>query len=618
MLRNILRETVFMRLCIAFSLGILAYEFSYEYLHLLLVGALIICLLILCVLYYQKINLYNYTYTKKNGSLVFSILFLFGYLLSYVQDSRNNIDYLNIQNLNSYELIISDAGKLKKNKCIHEANILIDNRSVSKVLLSIQSKNNVFNIGDSIIIKAELLAIDSKKYPYVFNYKEYLSKKRIHHQFIIDSNDIISYKQNTRFNIWQFTHQIKQKLMNTLRFNIKNDESYEMATALLLGERADIDSEIMSNYSKTGTIHIISVSGLHVGIIYIVLLHVINFLPVIRKLIIKTSLIILLIWMYACLTGLPASVIRSALMISFLCIGKAINNRTNPMNHIAASALLIITINTNYLFDIGFQLSYLAVIGIVYLQKPIYNLYLPKTYIDKYIWLTFSVSIAAQLFTLPLCLYYFHQFPNYFLFANLLAIPLSSIALYAAIANLVFAHIPYLNKLCEWLITNSIQYLNKFLEYIANLPGSVTEFEIWSSFDCICFACILLCLILLMKEKITQFLAYALFCLIIFSASEIYKFNKHNHAHLWLIRNPPYQNTYSIELGDTIWHIIPKSKNLIIEQNIFKNWANLKHKKHQALYVNGSCYSILFKNKIYSNFDTIRNVQNTHYERICM
>lgn len=618
MLRNILRETVFMRLCIVFSLGIISYEYTYQYLHLKLVFIVLLSLLTLGLLYYRNINLYNYTYTKRNGSLVFSIILLFAYLLCYVQDSRNNIDYLAVQHINEYELIISDAGKLKKNRCTHEATIIVNNNIISKVLLTINSKQGVYSIGDTLVLKAILLAIDTKKHPSAFDYKEYLSKKRIHHQFIIDSTAIIAYKKNTQFNVWQFTHALKARLINTLRSNINDEESFEMATALLLGERADIDADVMANYSKTGTIHIISVSGLHVGIIYIVLLKLINILPLLKKLFIKTSLIITLIWIYACLTGLPASVIRSALMISFLCIGKAINNRTNPMNHIAASALFILTYNTNYLFDVGFQLSYLAVIGIVYLQKPIYNLYLPKTVVDKYIWLTFSVSIAAQLFTLPLCIYYFHQFPNYFLIANLLAIPLSSIALYAAISNLIFANIPYLNKLCEWVITYSIQYLNRYLEHIANLPGAVTEIELWTMFECICFACTLMCLLLLLKEKLKVFLGYSLFCMLVLSLYEIYIFNKHNHAHLWIIHNPPYQNTMSIELSKSILHFIPKSKNTKLEEKILKNWAAVKKKKQHTIHLKESSYSIFIKNKIYKNTDTAINAQTPHYERICM
>ncbi len=617
MLRNLLRETIFMRLVIVFCLGIITYEYSYTYLPLYILLSIIIGLFVILGIYRFYINAYNFTFHKLNGSIVFTCIFTFAYLFSYFQDARNNSNYLNIQNNTHFIVEINNAGKKKKNKYIYEALILNQSRTVGKVQLTIKSKDLPYAVHDKLSITGKLLAIESIKHPGEFNYKNYLINKRIHHQLIVDSVDVKLIEQTQKLSILKISYAIRNRLLEILRGNIKDDDSYEMAAALLLGERADIDQEIMKSYTDTGTIHIISVSGLHVGIIFLVLQYLFKIIPFVKNEMIKTISIILLIWLYACLTGLPASVIRSALMISFLSIGKAINIKSNPINHIAASALLILCIDTYYLFDIGFQLSYLAVIGIVYLQKPLSNLYVPKYKIDKYIWLTFSVSIAAQLFTLPFCMYYFHQFPNYFLLANLLAIPLSSIALYASIANLVFASVPYLNTLCEWVVTYSIQYLNMYLGSIASLPGAVLKFSVWSFIDCLMLSQLLFFMVLLLREKIKQSLKYVFITLICYTIQEIYSFNTHNHVHIWKF-NSNYNFNYAIETNDSILIFLPESKNEYLKIRTVQNWNSISLKKQEVLTIKNKLYFIDINTQKLSNNKEPDSYEPVAYERICL
>lgn len=617
MLRNLMRETIFMRICIVFCLGIITYEYTFSLIPLYLLSCILTGLIVTLVLYRYYINAYNFTFSKLNGSIVFTCIFTFSYLFSYFQDSRNNINYLNIQNNTQFIVEINNAGKKKKNKYIYEAKILNHSKTVGKIQLTIKSKNSSYNLHDILSIKGKLLAIESIQHPGEFNYKNYLINKRIHHQLIVDSADVKRLARSKNFSVLDISYTLRDRLLAILRGNIKDENSYEMAAALLLGERTDIDQEIMKSYTDTGTIHIISVSGLHVGIIFLVLQYIFKIIPLVKNEIIKTISIILLIWLYACLTGLPASVIRSALMISFLSIGKAINIKSNPINHIAASALLILCIDTYYLFDIGFQLSYLAVIGIVYLQKPISNLYVPKNKIDEYIWITFSVSIAAQLCTLPFCMYYFHQFPNYFLLANLLAIPLSSIALYAAIANLVFASVPYLNTVCEYIVTYSIQYLNNYLGVIAKLPGAVLNFSKWSFIDCLTLALIIFFILLLWRENIKQSFKYVFVTLICYSLHLIYNFNKHNHAHVWKF-NIAYTFNYTIETNDSLLMLIRSAKNNDQLNKTIQNWNNINVKKKAITSLKNNVYYIEINKQtlsIINDFDTYEPIA---YERICL
>ncbi len=614
-LRNTLRETIFMRLCICFCLGIIAYRFLNTYLTLNILLLCLALLLVLFIYYKAKINAYHYTFQKENGLIVYFSIALFAFVLSYFQDQRNNVLYFKSIGSKSFTLVVENEGKIKKNKITHEVVIVHNHRVLNRALISIKNKKTRFQPGDTLTVIANLLPIESKKHPAEFDYKNYLINKGIYHQIIIDSLDITSCKHQQQQSFSTIITRIRKQLIETLANTIKNTDSYEMATALLLGERADIDKATMKSYSDTGTIHIISVSGLHVGIIYFVFSYALNLLRIFNNKYVKTIVIIVFIWLYACITGLPSSVIRSALMISFLCIGKAINSKTNTMNHIAASAFLILCIDTNYLFDIGFQLSYLAVIGIVYLQKPIYDLYQARTIIDKYIWLTFSVSIAAQLFTLPLCMYYFHQFPNYFLLANLLAIPLSSIALYASIACLLFSKIPYLNLVCDWVVNTSITILNSFLQFMSNLPGAVYHSNPWSAYDALFCALFICFLMLWLIEKIRPAVIILLSCCIVYIS--MLMLQKHHHQHLWKYYNQG-QITYSIETKDSTIHFISTHMK-DYELNRFKqNCDQFYTNKQVYKLVEAKQFSIYVNTKIFSDSTRHNAFQAVHYERICL
>jgi competence protein ComEC len=207
----------------------------------------------------------------------------------------------------------------------------------------------------------------------------------------------------------------------------------------------------------------------------------------------KSVILISFVCLYAYITGLSPSVCRSAVMISFSIIGKQINHQSNPFNLIAGSAFFLLIIDPAYLFDIGFQLSYLAVLGIIYFYDAIYRLcYFENKFADQ-IWMLIAVSIAAQLSTLAISLYYFHQFPNYFLLANLLAIPLSSIALYLGIALLALNPIPFIAKYIGLVLSKCIALMGYILHKISILPYALSYYyHIDSAAACLLMA-LLLC-----------------------------------------------------------------------------------------------------------------------------
>lgn len=618
MLRNILRETVCMRLIIAFIIGILAYEILHEYINGYIIIITLSILILLSFIYISKfINRYNFTFKIYNGIIVFSICTLFGFSISFIQDDRNFKVYNGLLNETKHTLKITNQGKLTSKNCIYEIEIQANKKIVVNSILYIEDSVLRYNIGDILKINSKLIPIDFINHPNQFNYKSYLARKHIYHKFQIKPTDILSTYNQKEFNFNSFCNSQRNKLLSILRKNIHDENSYEMSAALLLGERTDLDPDLLKSYSDTGTIHIISVSGLHVGIIFLVLQYLFRRVPFLKSSLTNCIAILVCIWFYASLTGLPASVIRSALMISFSSVGKLMSSRSNSINHVAGSALAILTFNTNYLFDIGFQLSYLAVLGIMYLQKPISELYYPSNFLMNYIWETTSVSIAAQLFTLPLCWFYFHQFPNYFLLANLIAIPLSSIALYACIANVVFAFIPYLNLLSEIVLVYSIKCMNIYLIWLSKIPFAVTKMYRIGIVEVILFSLFLFFFLLYWKEEIKLSMKYALICLIYLSTYRIINRNLHLHQHLWLI--PQHKNMLIVIEDEYEMHHFysNKTKQLSIQKQL-KLWSTYIDKPNRISIVNQARFNLeIDSNTYFSNKFDLNHLGN-NYKRICL
>jgi competence protein ComEC len=268
--------------------------------------------------------------------------------------------------------------------------------------------------------------------------------------------------------------ELRGKILNIYsKYGIRGNE-YGVLSAMTLGDREELDKQIVKDYAAIGVIHIIVVAGLHLGIVFLGLNFFLGFLNrTAKSLLLKDFLLITLIWAYALITGLAPSICRAATMLSFFIVGKMFSKSTNTYNLLAASAFLLLCINPYMLLNIGFQLSYAAVFGIVYLHPKIYHLYDSDYWLIRKAWLITSISIAAQVFTLPLSLLYFHQFPNYFLLANLFVIPLTTGIIWMAIGLLITSYFPYVAFPIAWLLNKMIHSLNWIVDTIHQLPNAL-------------------------------------------------------------------------------------------------------------------------------------------------
>lgn len=239
--------------------------------------------------------------------------------------------------------------------------------------------------------------------------------------------------------------------------------------ALILGQKKDINKQLYSDYAAAGAIHILAVSGLHVGIIYFILIALLRPLKYLFKYELVISIIIVIsLWGFAFLTGLSPSVIRAVTMFSFFAFAKAINRETNTINTLFLSYFTLLIINPLWLFHIGFQLSYLAVLSILWLYPLFNKVYCPKNYFARKIWDIFTLTLAAQIGIFPLSIYYFHQFPGLFFMTNLIILPFLGVLLGGGIILIILS---VFNVLPEWFALTYnylIKFMNSCIHVIAN------------------------------------------------------------------------------------------------------------------------------------------------------
>lgn len=367
-------------------------------------------------------------------------------------------------------------------------------RTKGKVIayLAKDSLANNLSYGDLLITANKFDTLRPPPNPKQFNLKAFLANKQIYHQAFLDPEDWEYTGINKGSYFFYSIYQVRHKLLDWLRAALTRKDEKAVAFALLAGYKEAIDPELRQSYSSTGAMHVLAVSGLHVGIIYLMLNMALSFLtPLPSGNYIKMALIIIILWLYACLTGLPPSVIRASTMFTFVAIGANLQRVTNVYGSILTSLFLLLFINPFLITQVGFQLSYAAVIGIVFLQPKIYNLLPQSRYwlIDQ-IWAITAVSIAAQLSTFPLTLFYFNQFPTYFMVSNLVVIPAAFLIVPTGFIFFIVKGLgwQFITSLGNWLGTaldHLLYSLNFLIKSVQNLPFSlideifITASEFW-------------------------------------------------------------------------------------------------------------------------------------------
>ncbi|MGB1218008.1 MAG: ComEC/Rec2 family competence protein, partial [Saprospiraceae bacterium] len=294
------------------------------------------------------------------------------------------------------------------------------------------SLSEEINYGDELFIQTRINKPNKNLNPKGFDYKKYLHFQNVHYTGRVVKNNWQIVNKYEKENLYSFSHRTRKKGLDLLRKHLPSENEFAVGSALILGDKKEMTEEVQNAYAETGATHVLAVSGLHVGIVYAIITFIFGFIKSRKKGFNAFRLILslILIWSFALITGFSPSVIRAATMFSFLTIGDLFTREKNIYNTLAGSAFIILLVNPYLLFSIGFQLSYLAVISIIFFQPLIYKSWYVENKFGKFIWGLISVSLAAQIMTLPISLYYFHQFPTYFILSGLVVIPAAGIIMY--------------------------------------------------------------------------------------------------------------------------------------------------------------------------------------------
>jgi len=475
---DFLQRTPFFRLLLPLVLGIIAFRFVdfFEWSLLALFG---VSLFLLVLSFVIRIPVRQFKFRWLFGSGIFLLLFSFGYTLCSLQEKSSGFDRLYQKGIYKVEISSPPVEKQKSIMCKVEVLEFYNSKwqpTHGQAILYFQKDKSASKLlfGDRLMVEAEFSPPERPQNPETFDYASYLKRQGIGATSYLSAGSWQIIGHSESFSIRRESDKWRNYLLDIYRkFNISGDE-FAVLAALTLGYTDDLQPDIRASYSATGAMHILSVSGMHVGVVYIVMAFLLGFLDTSqRKRIFKGLFIIGFLWAYAFLSGMSAAVIRAALMFSFVSFATCFNRKSLIYNTIFMSAFAMLVYNPNFLYDVGFQLSYSAVLSIIFFQPIVNKLYNPTNKFSKFVWETFAVSIAAQLGTTPFTLYYFQQFPNYFLVTNFLAIPLSSLIIYLAILLLCVSFIPYVSMAVGFLLKWATWLLNFIIVYIQNLPYSV-------------------------------------------------------------------------------------------------------------------------------------------------
>lgn len=522
----------------------------------------------------EKINIIN------PGVIGLSVVLIAGYIQVYHSTDYQNHDHFihDTDTIRYYQAVIIRQAQEKENSWKVEAEVervQFQNGDWSartgKVLLYFPKKefSTAYQYGDKLLIKGGPYLVEGPANPGEFDYKKFLTFRKIYHQHFVRNGDALQIGHQPPNHVMEYSIRARVWADEALKRNIKGDREQATASALVLGVTDGLDNELIGAYAATGSLHVLSVSGLHVGIIYWLMLLVLK--PLNKTTTGKWTLAIfsiVVLWSYAFVTGLSPSVLRAVAMFSFVAVAKPWSQRTNIYNTLAASAFCLLLYEPYLIMSVGFQLSYLAVIGIVYLQPVISQLWEPKQWLWDNIWQITCVSIAAQIATFALGLLYFHQFPVYFLFSNLFVIPASFLVLVMGIVLIMVSFVQPFAGLVGFLLEWTIKVLNYGVFKMEALPFSLIDNVYITTFQCWLLIGAIVLIILLVEFKKFAAVILTSLCVIGFSIIQW----KHFFSEIYTQKITVYKVG-----GHSAWDIIDNGQAYFFtDSTLVNDWEKIR------------------------------------------
>ncbi|MEL6866610.1 MAG: ComEC/Rec2 family competence protein [Bacteroidota bacterium] len=478
------REVPFVRLLLPFAMGIAWALYGAESIFYLVPFLL---LLVLGFLFMHRYSL-DYRWRWVSGAWMYCLLLAMGYQLGIATDERREGEHYHRMASDREHLVARVESMPTVGKWIQARAVvtqIVDSQQVvqnssGQIQLFIEVGTASLNLayGDQLIFPAKFRRIPAAKNPHAFDYQAFQHWNNLHYQVYLREGEWQVLQRHQGQAIFSKAYQIRSYLLKRLSHYLPHARERMVAQALILGYREGLDADVRQAYSQTGAIHVLAVSGLHVGLVYLGLS---LFLGQIKSRQIwwkglRVFLFLMGIWTYALISGASASVLRAATMFSFLLLGQELQRHTNIYNTLAASAFFLLCFQPFLLANTGFQLSYLAVLGIVYFQPKIYRCWIIDHPWGDRLWQLIALSLAAQLMTFPIGLYYFHQFPIYFWLSGLVVVQAAGLILGGGLLLLlVDFFLPPLASLLAFLLQGLLWLCNALIFAIQQLPFGLIE-----------------------------------------------------------------------------------------------------------------------------------------------
>lgn len=507
------------------------------------------------------------------GVIGLLLILLAGYIQVYDStDSRKSNHFMNdADTIRYYKAVVMKQAQEKENSWKIEAKIVaVQHRNLwrkrtGNVLLYFSKVAFVkpYQYGDVLLLKGSPQEIPPPANRGEFDYKQFLTFRKIYHQHFLRDGDAFQIGHEPPNALIEYSIRARVWADKAIKRNISGVREQATASALVLGVTDSLDNDLLSAYATTGSLHVLSVSGLHVGIIYWLILLVLK--PLNKSTSGKWALAIfsiLVLWGYAFVTGLSPSVLRAVTMFSCVAIARPWSRRTNIYNTMAVSAFCLLLYEPYLIMSVGFQLSYLAVIGIVYFQPIFSRWWEPKHWLWDNFWQITSVSIAAQLATFALGLLYFHQFPVYFLLSNLFVIPGSFVVLVLGIVLVGVSVYQPLAGLVGFLLEWSIKILNFGVFEMEALPFSLIDRVYITTFQCWLLILIIILTVVLFQTRKFNTMVAITFCVITLGFTRWVHFYKEIDTRQLTVYKVP---------GHSAWDMIDKGQAYFFTDSILVN-----------------------------------------------
>lgn len=456
---------------------------------------------------------------------------------------------------------------------------------------------HTYNVGDYLFLDTKWSYITEPKNPNEFNYKRYLENKNIFNIIYADSKHVIKYNGlGTDHSLMLIGEKIKSKIVSSLRKSNLSDDAFAICSALLVGFDDEINKEVLTSFSHSGTLHILSVSGMHTGVICGIILFIFSYLDKEdkhKKL--KCAIIITVLLLFTTITGFSPSVLRATLMLSLIILGKTFQKQSNSYNTLLLSAFILLVANPLLIIDVGFLLSYFAVFGIMYLFPILDSLYFVENKLLKWFWSSCLISIAATIFTLPITLYFFHQFPVWFVFSNLVIIPISLLVMLFALCVVVFTKVLFLKSFFVSITNTTVSLMIYFSNLTDNNSYGYIDNISFGKLDVFFLSALIISLLILISNKQYNYVVASLcICIawVFLSTAQIYEHIKQNEI---IVFNVKQKSFFATRIGNNVYCDLNKITKPEFERYVKPYLLNYKSltiidSKNSAITINNRAF----------------------------